>query len=68
MKLTINGSEREVSPPANLADLLDALGLPSDRPGTAVARNGEVVPRSRWRETAVAEGDKLEIISAVQGG
>lgn len=36
--------------------------------GIAVARNAEVVPRSRWVDTAVAEGDSLEILGAAQGG
>jgi sulfur carrier protein len=34
----------------------------------AVAVNGEVVPRSRWTETALADGDSVEVLSAAQGG
>jgi sulfur carrier protein len=34
----------------------------------AVERNGEIVPRSRYAETPVAPGDKLEIVGAVGGG
>ncbi len=68
MKLTINGSEREIPRIETVSELLVQLGIAADRPGTAVARNGEVVPRTLWAETRIAEGDRLEIISAVQGG
>ena len=36
--------------------------------GVAVARNEEVVPRSRWGDTVAAEGDRFEILTAAQGG
>lgn len=36
--------------------------------GVAVARNAEVVPRSRWHGTALADGDDVELVTAVQGG
>lgn len=68
MRIAVNGNDREVPSLATLADLLAHLGIPADRPGTAVARNGEVVPRARWSATAIAEGDRFEIITAVQGG
>jgi sulfur carrier protein len=68
MKLKVNGVEREFAEPASLQDLLVTLGLPSDRSGTAVAMNDAVVPRTRWAETPVAEGDRIEIITAAQGG
>ena len=68
MKLTINGLERDVPPVRNLEELLRALNMAVDRPGVAVARNDLVVPRARWSETHVAEGDRFEIITAVQGG
>jgi sulfur carrier protein len=34
----------------------------------AVARNGEVVPKSRWGDTRLALGDRIEIVTAVAGG
>lgn len=45
-------------------------GRPADggRLGVAVALAGAVVPRSRWHQTALTEGDELEIVTAVQGG
>ncbi len=36
--------------------------------GVAVARNSEVVPRSQWYVTALADGDDVELVTAVQGG
>lgn len=68
MKFLINGTEREIYGVATLNDLLRALGFPPERPGTAVARNEVVVPRARWMETPLAEGDRIEVITAVQGG
>lgn len=69
MKITINGEEREIAAVApTVADVLRALALPLDRGGIAVARNEVVVPRARWGEVAVAEGDRFEVITAVQGG
>ena len=53
-------------PGASISHLLDELGLTGKR--VAVERNGEIVPRSRHGETALAEGDQLEIVVAVGGG
>lgn len=68
MKLTINGKERELAPVGTLDALLRVLGVPPDRTGTAVARNDIVIPKGRWAETKVTDGDRIEIITAVQGG
>jgi len=69
MKLTINGVDREVGGViGTLDELLRVLGVPQDRSGTAVARNDAVVPRAQWTTTPVAEGDRIEIITAAQGG
>jgi len=53
-------------PGANVAELLDALELSGKR--VAVEKNGEIVPRSRYADTRLAEGDALEIVVAVGGG
>jgi sulfur carrier protein len=68
MKLIVNGKEREMTGADDVVTLLRELGIAPDRTGTAVARNDEVVPRARWSETRLAEGDRIEIITAVQGG
>lgn len=66
MKLSINGQEREVPADLRLSDLLVTLDLVPGR--VAVERNGEIVPRGRFAETALAEGDALEVVQFVGGG
>jgi sulfur carrier protein len=62
----INGVAREVADDARVLDALGALGLP--QVGVAVAVNGEVVPKVRWAEAALADGARVEVLTAVQGG
>ena len=65
MRVTVNGEDREIT--ANsVAALLGEL----DYEGThfAIALNYDVVPRSRWAETALHAGDEIEIITPRQGG
>lgn len=68
MRLFLNGTERELHDGTTLADLLLLAGLPPDRTGVAVARNGEVVRRTEWAGTHLSEGDRIELVSATQGG
>ena len=65
-EVTVNGTAWRDPAGATVADVVDRW-CPSAR-GVAVARNGEVVPRSTWAATAVSAGDRLEIVSAVAGG
>ncbi len=66
IQLSVNGEPRAFSAPLDVARLLDALALAGKR--VAVERNGEIVPRSRYAETPLADGDRLEIVVAVGGG
>lgn len=66
IQLSVNGKTRHFEPGANVARLLDALELSGKR--VAVEKNGEIVPRSRYADTRLAEGDALEIVVAVGGG
>ena len=66
MVVWINGEQRELATDAAVLDALGALGLP--RTGVAVAVDGEVVPKARWAATALADGARVEILTAVQGG
>jgi thiamine biosynthesis protein ThiS len=69
MKLQINGEERDFtgSPaPFTLAALVEILGMKSDR--VAVELNRDIVPRDRWADTQLNEGDRLEIVHFVGGG
>ena len=62
----MNGQVRQVEPGANVARLLEALEMSGKR--VAVEKNGEIVPRSQYSNTRLAEGDALEIVVAVGGG
>jgi thiamine biosynthesis protein ThiS len=62
----VNGEERVVPAPATLLDLLRNLGL--DPRTVVVERNREIVRRPRLGDTAVAEGDAIELVHFVGGG
>ena len=67
MELTVNGTPCRLDPPpATVADLVRALALEGKR--IAVERNGEIVPKSRYADTPVSGGDRLEVVAAVGGG
>lgn len=66
MTTFVNGTSRELSEAATLADLIAELAL--DSRGIAVAVNDAVVTRSRYAEMALHEGDRVEVIHAVAGG
>ena len=67
MQLIVNGTPRTIDRGLlTVADLVRELALEGKR--IAVERNGEIVPRSRYAETSIASGDKLEIVGAVGGG
>jgi len=66
MNLVINGEDRIFSSISSLSDLVTQLGLKADR--VAVELNRELVPRDRWPQTQLADGDKLEIVHFVGGG
>jgi thiamine biosynthesis protein ThiS len=68
MTIVLNGETREIAEGATVAALLLEIDLDPDRRGVAVARNGEVIQRSSWADTTLAQGDRLEILHAVQGG
>jgi sulfur carrier protein len=66
IQLSVNGQAQRLEPGANVVRLLEALELSGKR--VAVERNGEIVPRSRFADTRLADGDALEIVVAVGGG
>ena len=66
IQLSVNGRIQRVEPGADLARLLESLELAGKR--VAVEKNGEIVPRSRYASTPLADGDALEIVVAVGGG
>ena len=68
MRVVLNGEPRDLRDGATVADAVDASGAPESRAGVAVAVDGEVVPRGRWDDQRLAEGQQVEVLQAVQGG
>ena len=66
MRITVNNEPRELPAASSVADLIEALKLAGRR--VAVERNGEILPRSQFAQTALSEGDRLEIVHAIGGG
>jgi sulfur carrier protein len=68
MTITINGDRHDIQPGTTIANLLDTLDLKTGRRGVAVAVDAEVVPRTQWERTEVADGANVEVVVAIQGG
>ena len=64
--LTINGERRRFEDSLTVAQLIERLELAGKR--IALERNGEIVPRGRFAEQTLVDGDRLEIVVAVGGG
>ena len=68
MNLFLNGNPRELPEGATVRDAVAASGIPALARGVAVAVDREVVPRSRWEQTPLRDGQRIEVLEAVQGG
>ena len=78
MNIKLNGAAHQVPADASVSTLVTAItgrvldhrGQAADggKLGVAVARKSEVVPRSQWAATPLADGDELELVTAGQGG
>ena len=68
MTVELNGEPVELERGALVRDAVERAGAGGDRRGVAVAVDGAVVPRSEWDATELAEGQRVEIVRAVQGG
>ncbi|MBT2487084.1 sulfur carrier protein ThiS [Streptomyces sp. ISL-96] len=66
MTISVNGETREVVAGTTLGALVATLTkAPS---GVAAALNETVVPRGQWDATTLGDGDRIEVLTAVQGG
>ncbi|WP_295805805.1 sulfur carrier protein ThiS [uncultured Nitratireductor sp.] len=65
MKLTVNGEAQHVTA-TTLAALLDELDYAPDF--LATARNGELVPAAERGSCTLEDGDRIEVLSPMQGG
>jgi thiazole synthase len=67
VRIELNGKDLELPTGASLADAVRAAGA-EERRGVAVALDGEVAPRGEWEAMSLAEGSKVEVLAAIQGG
>ena len=66
MNLFVNGESASAAEGTTVQTLLEQMGLPQK--GLAVERNREIVPRSLYATTRIADGDRIEIVQFVGGG
>jgi sulfur carrier protein len=66
--ITLNGHRSDLGAGDTVAEALERLGLELQARGVAVAVDGEVVPRAAWQSFALAEGSRVEVLTAMQGG
>ena len=66
--VTLNGEPRTVPDAISVEALLRHVGRDPAVPGVAVAVGDCVVRRADWSSTTVGDGDRVEIITAAQGG
>lgn len=66
MKITINGDPKELQDSLTITALLEELGIQIDR--VAVELNLDIVPKARFADTLLKDGDRVEIVSFVGGG
>ena len=64
----LNGEPTALADGASVLSAVAAAGAPAEGRGVAVAVDGEVVPRGEWESTELAEGQRVEVLQAVQGG
>jgi sulfur carrier protein len=68
MKVFLNGEQRDLPDGASVSALVKLLTDAPGGRGIAVAVGGEVVPRGQWEARMLAEGARVEVVGAVQGG
>jgi thiazole synthase len=68
MRIELNGEPLELGEGATLDAAVRESGVDGGTRGVAVALDGEVVPRSDWKSTPLAEGRRVEVLAAIQGG
>ena len=66
--VTLNGKSRELPAGATLEAAVEEAGAEGPVRGVAVAVDGEVVPRGRWKSMELRDGQQIEVVRAVQGG
>jgi sulfur carrier protein len=68
MVVIVNGRKIDTTEGATLMVLLRENGIAENTEGVAVAVNSSVVPKRKWSDVRLSDGDIIELIHAVQGG
>jgi sulfur carrier protein len=68
VRVTLNGEPRELPGSARVIDAVVESGAEPTGRGVAVAVDGEVVPRGEWDGLVLRDGQRIEVLQAVQGG
>jgi sulfur carrier protein len=68
VKVVLNGSEAVFADGATVSHAIEALDLPAEGRGVAVAVDAEVVPRTQWGTHELTDGARVEVLRAIQGG
>jgi sulfur carrier protein len=68
VNVTLNGEVRSLEDRATVSDAVAASGAEPQGRGLAVAVDAEVVPRGEWEGFVLREGQRVEVLQAVQGG
>ena len=66
IQIIINGQTQQFDSTLNVAQLLERMTLNNKR--IAIEYNGQIIPRSKFKEQTLVDGDQLEIVVAVGGG
>ena len=66
IRVTVNGAPREFPAPLTFTQFVEELALAGKR--LAIEVNGEIMPRSRFGESRLSDGDRIEVVVAVGGG
>ena len=68
MRVLVNGQPKDLEQGASVRAAAAAIGIKPEARGVAVAVDGEVVPRADLDSTPLADGQRVEIVAAIQGG
>lgn len=68
MIVSVNGEPHQLPAAASVADAIALIAQSVPGRGYAVAVGGEVIPRGEWASTELADGSRVELVAAIQGG
>jgi sulfur carrier protein len=68
MTIELNGQPVELAKGAAVSEAVLRAGAEAETRGVAVAVDGEVVPRGAWERTTLRDGQRVEVVGAIQGG